>query len=263
MHHEMKTAYAALIAIVFSLVLAGCLFQQTEVGTPTPTATSTTAPSPSQAATTIQPSPSPVASPSPSPAAQAYCELNVNPNDAQGPFRAAVSARFFELPNPGNVTIKCSAGDAPAQAEKKGEFYVVVCNYPNVLSRSLIAASASAQGVSCNTTVVVETNPALSKTWSFSPGDESFTVNQSQLNYTTRNYTITNTGSLELDLVSCTADQGFVTVSCPVLIKPGDTAPFNATYTVSGLSAGQQTVQLTVKEKDLSNIIRVSINVVT
>lgn len=259
----MKTAYAAFIAIVFSLVLAGCLFQQTEVSTPTPTATSTAVPSPSKAATTVQPSPSPVISPSPSPVAQAYCELNVNPNDSQGPFRAAVSARFFELSNPGNITIKCNATDTPSQAEKKGEFYAVVCNYPSVLSRSLVAASASAQGVSCNTTVVIETNPAFSKSWLFSPGDESFTINQSQLNYTTRNYTITNTGSLQLDIVSCTADQGFATVSCPTLVKPGDTAPFNATYTVSGLSAGQQTAQLTVKEKDLSNTIRVSINVVS
>lgn len=263
MRDEMKTAYVAFISIAFSLLLAGCIFQQTEVSTPTPTATATIVPSPSQAATTTQPSPSPTPSvlPSPSPTAQASCELSVNPNDEQGPFRAAVSARFFELPDPGSVMIKCTAGDTPVQAEKKGEFYAVVCNYPSALSRMLVAASATAKGVSCNATVVIETNPAYSKSWTFSPGDESFTVNQSQLNSTTRNYTITNTGSLQLDLVSCTSDSSFVTVVCPSLIKPGDSAPFNATYTVSGLGTGQQNVQLTVKEKDLANTIRVSMTV--
>lgn len=250
--------------------LYGCLFQQQQTPTtPAPTVT----PKPAQQ-TTASPPPVPTpnatatASATPSAAAatptpKPECTIGVNPNNAQGPFRAGVSATFFNLANPGNVTIKCSADDAGVVGEKSGDSFFRVCDYSYTLSRKIVVASASAQGVSCNTTAVIEANPDYTKNWVFAPDGESFTMNKTQSNTTTRNYTISNTGGLDIASFSCTADKSFATIKCPTAIAKGESQPMNATFSVSGQPAGQQSVLLTIKEKDLEKTMSVSVNIVT
>ncbi|MEM4255594.1 MAG: hypothetical protein QXR53_04700 [Candidatus Norongarragalinales archaeon] len=252
---------AILLLVFAAFVFAGCLFQQPgQTATPTPTPTVKASPSPSPLPTATATA---TPTPTPSPAVQLTpeCSISVNPNDAQGPFKAGVSARFLNV-DPGNATIKCTAQDSGAVGERKeGGFFFRTCDYPSTLARKLETASATGGGVSCTTLVVVQVNPEYSKTWTFSPGDESFTMTKSVSNTTTRNYTITNTGTLELNIFSCNSDKSFVTVSCPTKIKAGETQPFNATFSVSGQPEGQQNVVLTVKEKDLEKSVTITLTI--
>ena len=253
----------ALVLLALALTLAGCITQQTPVektptatATPTPTLAPSALPSP-----TIRVSPTPT--PTPSPEANPECTITVNPNDAQGPFKAGVSARFFNI-DPANATIKCTQTDSGVNGEKKeGAQFFRTCDYASVQTRKIETASASAEGVSCETLVVVETNTDFTKSWSFSPGDESFTMNKSVSNSTTRNYTIQNAGTLELNTFTCTADKNFATLLCPPKIAPGSSAPFNATFSVSGQPDGVQNVVLTVTERDLQKTVTVTVSIIS
>lgn len=262
-----------IIVVLAGVLLSGCLVEEvtgkksksTPTSTPTPTATvkasATSTPTPTPASSA---SPTATATPTPSPTVQGQCTINVNPAESQGPFRAIESVRFFDLDNPSNVTVKCNATDLGALAEKKGNFYVRFCDYPSVQARQIVTASASAKGVSCAADVVIQTNQLFSKSWSFLPDDESFTMNQSVSNSSTRNYTITNNGNLELTLTSCSVDKSFVSISCGTTsIKPGENALMSATYSISNQAPGQQSVVLSVKEKDLDKQVRVSLTIVT
>ncbi len=254
-----------LILVLIALAFVGCLFQQpAEQKTPgaTPAASLTPSASPTSSTTTT-PTPRPSPSPMPTTTLQPECSISVNPNDALGPFRAGASARFFNT-DPGNVTVKCTAQDSGVFGERKeGGYFVRTCEYPSVLTRKLETASASWGGISCSTLVVIQVNSEFSKSWSFTPGDESFTMNKSISNTTVRNYTITNTGTLELNTFICSADKSFVTINCPVKIKAGESGPFNATFSISGQSDGQQNAVLTVKEKDLEKSITATLTIVS
>ncbi|HLD63029.1 MAG TPA: hypothetical protein VI875_04130 [Candidatus Norongarragalinales archaeon] len=260
----MKTKiFVALVMLALALTLAGCLTQQapvkktaTATPTPTPTPSPEALPSPTK-------KPSPTPTPTPSPEANPECTITVNPNDAQGPFKAGVSARFFNI-DPANATIKCTNSDTGVNGEKKeGSQFFRTCDYPSVQVRKIETASASAQGVSCETLVVVGTNTEYKKSWSFSPADESFTMNKSVSNSTTRNYTIQNSGTLELNTFTCMADKSFVTMVCPEKIAPGASAPANATFSISAQPDGAQNVVLTITEKDLQKTITVTVNIVS
>src|SRR3989344_8503122 len=168
----MKTKiFVALVMLALALTLAGCRREEERVKKPPP-ATPPPTPTPSpEALPSPTKKPSPTPTPTPSPEANPECTITVNPNDAQGPFKAGVSARFFNI-DPANATIKCTNFDTGVNGEKKeGSQFFRTCDYPSVQVRKMETASASAEGVSCETLVVVETNTDFTKSWSFSPGD--------------------------------------------------------------------------------------------
>ena len=266
------------------LLLPGCLDQflggapsPTPLYTPpevSPEVASSPSPSVSVSATPIStpnatalPSPSINASPSPTVSNTSLageCTLAANPQQAQGPFKAALSVRFFNVVPPSNVTIKCSPNAAAGEAEKKGEFFVRVCDYGYALQRTLLFASASASGVSCTTPIVVDVNPAYSKGWSFSPQDVSLTLNKSIANTTRQNYTVSNTGALSLTSFSCSSDQSFASITCVNNdLKPGEHGVASVSLNVTSLSTGQQQAIITVREADLQQALSVTINVVS
>ncbi|MEM4255596.1 MAG: hypothetical protein QXR53_04710 [Candidatus Norongarragalinales archaeon] len=247
------------------MAAAGCIFQEKPIEqrqerpSPSPLFQATaSAEAPNESAQT-RPSPSPIPSPSPdvspspspSPAVQGECVVSINPKDAQGPFKAIASARFFNTPNPGSVTIKCTADGEETEAEKHGEFYIASCSYSFVVEKKVATVSAQTQGISCATTVVIDVNSEFRKGWTFTPGDEEFTVNKSISNTTVRNYTVANSGSLTLTEISCSTNAGHATMTCPATLKPGEEKQFTTTFDATALNAGQHSAVITIKEKDL------------
>ncbi len=260
----MTPAVKAILLIALTVGIAGCLVQEKPIEERKERSTTSTplfsSPSPLANATvqanatanpSTTPEPTSEATPNATQTPGGECSISANPKDAPGPFKALASARFFNTPNPENVTIKCTAEDAGTPAEKHGEFYIVSCSYSYAIEKKIVTISAEAQGISCATTVVVDVNSEFKKGWTFTPGDEEFTLNQSVSNTTVRGYTIANSGSLTLTQITCTTDKSFVAMSCPATLKPGESLPFTATFSVSGLTPGQYSVVITIKEKEL------------
>lgn len=259
-----------------SIISAGCLFfkESSIEKTSTPTAKETAAPT-----TTVMPTAttenesasnqtnaSPTPLPSPSPAAEGgdvkpECTIAINPADAPGPFKSLVAVRFFNYPDPSNVTVKCSAQEDGKAVEKRGEFYYAQCDYPYTFERKILTASASSDFVTCATTVVIQGNPQFAKMWTFSPGDETFSVNQSEEPKTTREYSISNTGTLALTQITCTTDKAWAAPVCPDALANGESKKFKVTYDVSSLAVGENNVQLTITESNLKKDFAIGVTV--
>lgn len=263
-----------LLAVLFfalSLALTGCLFGEPaiEKTTPTarPTSTPTTAPSAQPANATASPTANATVLPSPSPSPQEEsekpeCAISVNPNDAQGPFKALAAVRFFNYPEPGKVTIKCSSTDAGSEGERHGDFYYAKCDYPYSFEKKIMTASASADIVSCATTVVVQPNAQFAKMWTFSPGDDAFTVNKTENAIVGKNYSIQNSGTLPLEGITCTMDRTWATASCPASLSAGETGYMKMSFDLTSQSGLQSTI-LTVKEKELQKSFTIEVTVVS
>ncbi|MFH1056400.1 MAG: hypothetical protein V1717_01220 [Candidatus Micrarchaeota archaeon] len=268
---------ANVLAVVLFLAVAvsGCLFQETAPqptpqttvtltpsATASPTENATQTPSPTETSTPT-PLPSPTATSTPTATAKPECMITINPNDAPGPFEATAAVRLVNMPEAGNVTVKCTANSAGKIAENTGDVHFAKCEYPYVLSRKTETASAQVGIVSCATTVVIDTNSDYTKSWSFTPGDGSLVMNKSQSNTTVRNYAVSNTGPLELTSISCSSDKTIVTISsCPSSLKAGEIKTFNTTYSISAQNASQQTVIITVKEKDLEKTLSTTLSII-
>jgi len=287
-HDDRLTSLAkAFLLFALAIYLAGCVFQEKPIEQrqerPLPTLSPGLSASPNATiqanATNETQNATPAASatgmqePSPTPAAnetennstasppQGECTVFANPKDAPGPYKAIASARFFEV-QPSEVKIKCTAQDEPIVAEKHGEMYIASCSYSFVIEKKVHTISAEGEGVSCATTVVVDINSEFEKGWTFSPGDEEFTLDQRISNVTVRNYTIANSGSLTLTEITCSTDQGFVTMNCPTTIKPSESLPFTATVDASGLQPGEKQIAITIKEKNLEKAFYITATLV-
>ena len=220
----------------------------TSVATATPSATPSLKPSPS---------------PSPSEPVQKYCDVEANPFQAQGPFKAVIGARFFGV-DAKNATIKCTPTDSGAEAEWKDPFFMRKCEYPVAFVRTAVNATATALGVMCSVMLVIDTNPDYVKKWSFSPEDFSLTINKSISNTTIQSFTVSNTGTITLTSFSCAADKSFVTFSClSGSMGAGNSTSFSATFNVASQPVGIQAVTLTIKEADLTKSLRANLNVVS
>jgi len=281
--NRMRLFAKALVLFALAFYLAGCIFQEKPIEQRQERALPTLSPalSASPNATvqanaseanatneTAQPTPEPTpdenltqANATTSPQPQGECTVSANPEDAPGPYRSVASARFFNA-QPAEVKIKCTAQDEPVVAEKHGEFYIASCSYSFVTEKKIQTISAEGDGISCATTVVVDINHEFQKGWTFSPGDEEFTLNQSDSNATVRDYTIENSGSLTLTEITCASDQSFVTMSCPTALKPSESQPFKATINAEGLQPGEKQIVITIKEKDLEKSFYVSMTLV-
>ncbi len=269
------------VLLTLGIAMAGCLFKESAMdaaSTPTATALATQAPAAGaqeNASEESTPLPSEkanattVASPEPSPTPGEYeggekaeCALSVNPADAPGPFKSLLAAKFFNYPDPGDVTIKCTSQDAGTAAEKRGELYYAQCEYPYVFERKLLTASASAGFVTCATTVVIQGNPQFAKAWTFSPGDEAFDMNKTDEPRLTREYSITNTGTLVLAGVKCTTDKAWAAVgACPASLAIGEQGKIKITYDASSLENGNYNVQLTVSETNMNKAFSIGVTV--
>ncbi len=265
-----------LLAVLFfalSLTLAGCLFGEPSIEKTAPTIKQTPTPAPTAApqqanksnSTNATATATALPSPSPSPQGEGEkpeCTISVNPNDAQGPFKALAAVRFFNYPEPGKVTIKCSSADAGSEGERHGDFYYAKCDYPYAFEKKIMTASATADIVSCATTIVVEPNAQFAKMWTFSPGDDMFTVNKTQGAVVNKNYTIENSGTLPLEGITCAMDRTWATASCPGSLAAGQTDYMKMTFDTSSLTGLQSTI-LTVKEKDLQKSFTIDVTTVT
>ncbi len=283
--NRMRLFAKALLLFALAFYLAGCIFQEKPIEQrqerPIPTLSPALDASPGATIqanaseanatqnATVQPTTTPEPTPdenatqttTASPQPQGECAVSANPEDAPGPYRSVASARFFNA-QPAEVKIKCAAQDEPLVAEKHGEFYIASCSYSFVTEKKIQTISAEGDGISCATTVVVDVNQEFQKGWTFSPGDEEFTLNQSETNSTVRDYTMENSGSLTLAEITCTADQSFAAMICPTSLKPAESQPFKATINAEGLQPGEKQIVITIKEKDLEKTFYVSMTLV-
>lgn len=264
-----------LLAVLFfalSLALTGCLFGEPSIektaptAKQTPTSVPTAIPQQTNASNSTNATANATSLPSPSPALSGEsekpeCTISINPNDAQGPFKALAAVRFFNYPEPGKVTIKCSSADLGREGERRGDFYYVKCDYPYSFDKKIMTASATADIVSCATTVVVEPNAQFAKMWTFSPGDDAFTVNKTEGAVVGKNYTIQNSGTLPLEGITCTTDRTWATASCPDSLAAGQTDYMKMTFDMSSQTGLQSTI-LTIKEKDLQKSFTIEVTTV-
>lgn len=131
---------------------------------------------------------------------------------------------------------------------------------PNTLYHYRVwsCSTASICGVSSDKTFTTSPlptptpSPSPSPTYSFyvTPTTESFEINKSVSNTTTRNYVLTNNGTAALGQFNCSSDKTWVThqSGCPASLAVNATATVTFLYNATDQSNGVQTVTLTFSE---------------
>ena len=262
------------VFVGLAVFLSGCVAQEIF---PTPLPSSTPAPIPSvpanetveaNATPTAEPTatPEPTAEPTAEGKPQVQCTLLAVPSVEVGPFRSVLTARFYNLPDSvQNATLKCNSTDKGLSADRHRDSFFRNCDYPYALGRQTpytASAEVSSEKVSCATSVFVNVNPAYSKTMQLEPQVDSISIVKSVSNTTTKNYTISNAGSLKLESITCTSSKSFATITfCPPSINAGESKQFTLTVNAASLNASTQTFDLTVKEKDTQEGVAITLTI--
>jgi len=254
--------------LLLGALLFGCITSETEWNpenfeafpTPTPTLNATVEPSPSPTPT-LAPSPSPTPSPEASttppstttPTATPEipdCYLTVQNLGEDNEKRVIVHYNMGD----GNVYIRCNGSEDWQQVTLDTSLVAFVdCAYEQDETQNTFTAQATSNNAECSATVTI---PIKSGSYAFAvtPSSESFIIDKTASNTTTRSYNATNAGDAELTGFKCYSNQPWAVLStCPSSIAVNASQNASYTFNASGLSANSYSATLTFAANNAEN----------
>ena len=252
--------------LLAGLLLLGCTEQQPEEewhpetgvtpspsleAPPSPMPSPSPSPSPNPSPTpSTAPSPSVAPSPSPSPSPVPECALTLQ---SLGDAVKRIIATFTDVSEL-RADIRCEANGTwtaiDLNSQKVG---YRDCYYEQGATARQYTAGARSGGAECQVSVSV---PASANTYVFNvtPTTDSFTVDKTVSNTTTRYYFVSNAGNAELSAFNCTSNYNWTVKSvCPTSIAVNGTSNTSFNFDVSTLGAGTHYVVLTYSATSAEN----------
>lgn len=216
---------------------------------PVPSPNASLAPSPSPAPSpSALPSPSVVPSPSPSPVPE--CALTLQ---SLGDAVKRIIATFTDVSEL-RADIRCEAnGTWTAVDLNSQKVGYRDCYYEQGATARQYVASARSGGAECQVSVSV---PANANTYVFSvtPTTDSFTIDKTGSNLTTRYYFVNNTGNAALANFNCTSNYNWTVKNvCPTSLAVNASSNTSFNFDVSTLGVGIHYVVLTYSATSAEN----------